>query len=243
MIRRSICLRSTNQLVLMLWPAIVSYLTILLYATINPSPHGGSSDKEPDDSNDTNSLSAITVLVVLAFLNVLRFPIMLLPDVIQCLVDGFVASKRITSYLSHGADGIPPHPYHDGDANRNNPTSRSHPYQWLYTSSLGGNVIANHRHTLPYQSPSAVPSHAFPQMSTSPYAVQLRNASFAWTSLSSSQGSTSTTPSSSTTTTALPSPFQSSSSSPLYVSSAHPILHSLNLDILPGELVAIIGML
>mgnify|MGYP001156231755 CR=1 FL=1 len=82
-LRVGIILRMINNLIMFIWPPLVTYFTSITYANI-----------------EGNTLNAKTIFIIHAFLNVARFPITLLPYGMQVLVETLVATKRVGNYLT-----------------------------------------------------------------------------------------------------------------------------------------------
>lgn len=74
--------RGLNLAIFFSWPILVTYATFVLYSQLG------------------NEVNLSSVFIVLSFLNVLRFPISILPQAVSAAMDASVALKRISTYLS-----------------------------------------------------------------------------------------------------------------------------------------------
>ncbi len=80
-IRTQACLKAVNMGLLFFWPVLVTMATFIVY------------------SLDGGTVNTQNVFVVLAFLNVLRFPVILIPYGIATIAEGVVSAGRIDRFL------------------------------------------------------------------------------------------------------------------------------------------------
>ena len=199
-IRNGLLYRMLNLVMLFVWPALVTYLTTVAYAHIGDG-----------------ELQSNTIFFILSFLNVARFPITLLPYVMQSLVESLVATKRVATYLTRAE--LPQRPLLPAPAHAITPAPQSAAAAAAAASpaatpSKRGGAAA---HSAPAAGVMSAPSQATLSKSLSlvpPYAarfaVAMRHAAFTW------------------------------SREPLS-SDAPPVLADVSLALLPGSLTAVVG--